>query len=229
MICGGVDAMVHFTLLVGFCALRALSTRNDDPEGASRPFDAQRDGFVLSEGAAVFILESLDHAVARGARIRGEVLGHSSSSDAFHVTQPDPQGSGASRAMQWALKDARVTPTDVDYINAHGSATPLSDPIETRAIKRVFSDYAYRVPISSTKSMIGHAMGGAGAIEAAICLRTIEDGLIHPTANLDTPDPECDLDYVAEGARQARVRVTLSNSFGFGGQNACLVLGRLEE
>jgi 3-oxoacyl-[acyl-carrier-protein] synthase II len=229
MICGGVDAMVHFTLLVGFCAMRALSTRNQDPEGASRPFDADRDGFVLSEGAGVFILEALDHAQARGARIRAEILGHSSSSDAFHAAQPDPEGDGASRAMDWALKDAAVLPSDVDYINAHGSATPISDPIETLAIKRLFRDWAYSVPISSTKSMIGHAMGGAGAIEAAVCVRTIQDGRVHPTANLETPDPRCDLDYVADGARRAAVRVALSNSFGLGGQNACLVLGRFEE
>jgi beta-ketoacyl-acyl-carrier-protein synthase II len=229
MICGGVDSMVHFTLLVGFCAMRALSTRNEEPERASRPFDADRDGFVLSEGASVFVLEALDHAHSRGTRIRAEVLGHSSSSDAFHAAQPDPEGRGAGRAMDWALKDAGVAPTDVDYINAHGSATPISDPIETLAIKRVFGEYAYDVPISSTKSMIGHAMGGAGAIEAAVCVRAIEDGMIHPTANLDTPDPDCDLDYVAGGAREADVRVVLSNSFGLGGQNACLVLGRFEE
>jgi beta-ketoacyl-acyl-carrier-protein synthase II len=229
MLCGGVDAMIHFTLMVGFCAMRALSTRNDEPERASRPFDAERDGFVLSEGAAVFVLESREHARARGATIRAEVLGHSSSSDAFHVAQPDPEGMGASRAMAWALEDAGVEPADVDYINAHGSATPISDPVETLAIKRVFGDHAYRVPISSTKSMIGHPMGGAGAIEAAACVCTIEEGMIHPTANLENPDPECDLDCVPEGPRQADVRVALSNSFGLGGQNACLVLGRFEE
>jgi beta-ketoacyl-acyl-carrier-protein synthase II len=229
MICGGVDAMVHFTLLVGFCAMRALSTRNDEPERASRPFDVDRDGFVLSEGAAVFVLEGLDEAQRRGARIRAEVLGHSSSSDAFDVAQPDPEGRGASRAMAWALEDAGVARQDVDYINAHGSATPISDPIETVAIKRVFGECAYRVPVNSTKSMIGHAMGGAGAIEAAVCVRTIEDGWIHPTANLENPDPECDLDFVSEGAREADVRVTLSNSFGLGGQNACLVMSRFED
>jgi beta-ketoacyl-acyl-carrier-protein synthase II len=229
MLCGGVDAMIHFTLLVGFCAMRALSTRNDEPERASRPFDADRDGFVLSEGAGIFVLEELEHARARGARIRAEVLGHSSSSDAFHVAQPDPEGEGASRAMTWALEDARVAPGDIDYINAHGSATPISDPIETLAIKRVFGDSAYDIPISSTKSMIGHPMGGAGAIEAAVSVCSIEDSLVHPTANLENPDPECDLDYVPEGPREADVSVTLSNSFGLGGQNACLVLGRFEE
>jgi 3-oxoacyl-(acyl-carrier-protein) synthase len=177
----------------------------------------------------VFVLEGLDHAQGRGARIRAEVLGHSSSSDAFHAAQPDPEGRGASRAMHWALRDAGVAPSDVDYINAHGSATPVSDPIETLAIKGVFGESAYGVPISSTKSMIGHAMGGAGAIEAAVCVRTIEEGMIHRTANLDSRDPECDLDYVAGGTRETDVRVALSNSFGLGGQNACLVLGRFEE
>lgn len=229
MICGGVDAMIHFTLLVGFCSMRALSTRNDEPEHASRPFDAERDGFVLSEGAGVFVLEGLDHALDRGARIHAEVLGHASSSDAFHVAQPDPEGEGASNAMAWALEDADVAPSDVDYINAHGSSTPISDPIETLAIKRVFEAYAYTVPISSTKSMIGHPMGGAGAIEAAVCVRSIEEGVIHPTVNLENPDPDCDLDYVPEGARETNVHVTLSNSFGLGGQNACLVLGHFEE
>ncbi len=229
MICGGVDAMIHFTLLVGFCSMRALSTRNDEPEEASRPFDADRDGFVLSEGAGVFVLEGLDHAQARGARIRAEVLGHASSSDAFHVAQPDPEGEGASNAMQWALEDARVAPADVDYINAHGSSTPVSDPIETRAIKRVFGERAYDVPISSTKSMIGHPMGGAGAIEAAVCVCTIEENVIHPTINLVNPDPDCDLDYVPGSARAVQVRVALSNSFGLGGQNACLVLAGYEE
>ena len=229
VICGGVEALIHFAPIAGFCAMRALSARNDEPERASRPFDAERDGFVYSEGGALLILEALEHARARGARIRAEMLGHASSSDAFHVAQPDPEGMGASRAMRWALDDAGLTPDDVGYINAHGSSTPISDPIETRAIKRVFGERAYKIPISSTKSMIGHAMGGAGAIEAAACVLTVEQGIIHPTINLETPDPECDLDYVPEGARKADVRFALSNSFGLGGQNACLVLGRFEE
>jgi len=229
MICGGVDALVHFAPIVGFCAMRALSTRNEEPEKASRPFDAGRDGFVYSEGCAVLVLEALEHALARGARIRAEVLGQASSSDAFHVAQPDPEGMGAFRAMKWALEDARVRPDEVDYINAHGSSTPISDVIETRAIKRLFGGRAYAIPVNSTKSMIGHAMGGAGAIEAAVSVLTIEQGLVHPTINLENPDPECDLDYVPEGARRVDVRIALSNSFGLGGQNACLVLGRFEE
>jgi len=229
MICGGVEALIHFAPIGGFCAMRALSTRNDEPERASRPFDAERDGFVYSEGSAILVLELLEHAQARGARIRAEMLGHASSSDAFHVAQPDPEGRGASRAMQWALDDAGVTPGDVDYINAHGSSTPISDPIETLAIKRTFGEYAYKIPISSTKSMIGHAMGGAGAIESAVCVLTVERGVIHQTLNLENPDPACDLDYVPEGPRQANVQIALNNSFGLGGQNACLVLGRYEE
>jgi 3-oxoacyl-[acyl-carrier-protein] synthase II len=229
MICGGVDALIHFMPISTFCAMRALSTRNDEPQRASRPFDIDRDGFVYSEGGAVLVLELLEHAKARGARIRAEVLGHASASDAFHVAQPDPEGRGAIRVMGWALEDASLAPPDVDYINAHGTSTPINDLVETKAIKQVFSERAYKIPISSTKSMIGHAMGGAGAIEAAVCAMTIEQGIIHPTINLDTPDPECDLDYVPEGARQADVRVALSNSFGLGGQNACLVLGRFEE
>ncbi len=229
MICGGVEALIHFSAIVGFSAMRALSTRNDEPERASRPFDADRDGFVFSEGCTIFVLEALEHAQARGARIHAEVLGHASSSDAFHVAQPDPEGMGASRAMQWALDDAGLQPIDIGYINAHGSSTPLSDPIETKAIKRTFGECAYDIPISSTKSMIGHAMGGAGAIEAAVCALTVEHGIIHPTINLETPDPECDLDYVPEGARKANVRAAISNSFGLGGQNACLVVGRFEE
>ncbi len=229
MICGGVDALIHFAPITGFCAMRGLSTRNDEPDKASRPFDADRDGFIYSEGGAVFVLEALEYAQARGARIRAEVLGQASSSDAFHVAQPDPEGMGASRAMQWAVENAGLTPADVDYINAHGSSTPISDPIETLAIKRTFGEYAYEVPINSTKSMIGHAMGGAGAIEAAVCVLTIEQGVIHQTLNLEHPDPECDLDYVPEGTRKADVRVALDNSFGLGGQNACLVLGRYEE
>jgi len=228
VIAGGVEGFVHEVSVGGFCAMRALSTRNDEPERASRPFDAHRDGFVLSEGCGMLVLESLEHARARGARILAEVLGHASSSDGFHVAQPDPEGRGAMRAMAWALDDAGIGPEGVDYINAHGTGTPLNDVIETRAIKGIFGEHAYQVLISSTKSMIGHAMGGAGAIEAVACVLTLRDQVIHPTANLEEPDPECDLDYVPGEARRTDVRVVLSNSFGLGGQNACLVLGRGE-
>jgi beta-ketoacyl-acyl-carrier-protein synthase II len=228
MICGGVEALIHFIPITSFCAMRALSTRNDEPQKASRPFDAERDGFIYSEGCAILVLESLEHATRRGAHVRAEVLGHASSSDAYHVAQPHPEGKGAIRAMRRALEDGGLTPSDVDYINAHGTSTPINDAVETTAIKDLFGQRAYDVPISSTKSMIGHAMGGAGAIEAAVCIKTIEEGIIHPTINLENPDPECDLDYVPGEAREADVRVTLSNSFGLGGQNACLVLGRFE-
>jgi len=228
MICGGVEALIHFAPITTFCAMRALSTRNDEPERASRPFDVDRDGFVYSEGGAILVLESLDHARQRGARIRAEVLGHASSSDAYHIAQPDPEGRGAILAMRRALEDADLRPPDVGYVNAHGTGTPINDPIETKAIKAVFGPRAYELPISSTKSMIGHAMGGAGAIEAAVCVRTIEEGVIHPTINLNNPDPACDLNYLPGAARRADVRVAISNSFGLGGQNACLVMGRFE-
>lgn len=226
VIAGGVEGFIHEIAIAGFYAMRAISTRNDEPERASRPFDAQRDGFVLAEGAGVLVLESWEHARARGAPILAEVLGYASSSDGFHVAQPDPEGQGAMRAIRWALEDAGVRPEEVDYINAHGTATPLNDVVETRAIKGVFGPHAYRVPVSATKSMIGHAMGGAGAIEAVVCVLTLRDQIIHPTINLEEPDPECDLDYVPGQARRADVRVVLSNSFGLGGQNACLVMGR---
>jgi len=229
MICGGVDSLVQDFSIAGFCAMRALSTRNDAPEQASRPFDKDRDGFVLSDGCGLVVLENLPHARARGARIYAEVLGHASSSDAYHVAAPDPTGAGAVRAMRWALEDARVDKGEVDYINAHGTSTPLNDAIETRAIKKLFGEAAYRIPISSTKSMLGHCMGASGVIEAIVCALTIYHGVIHPTINYQTPDPECDLDYVPNVARDGvRVRVALSNSFGLGGQNACLVIGAWE-
>lgn len=228
MITGGVDTCVHFAPLAGFLAMRVLSIRNEDPQGASRPFDADRDGLVMGEGCGIMVLEELGHARARGARIRAEVLGQASSSDAFHMAHPDPEGMGASRAMQWALDDARLTAAEVGYVNAHGTATVANDSTETTAIKRVFGEYAHSVPISSTKSMLGHTMGGAGAIEAAVCVLTMEQGIVHPTINLETPDPTCDLDYVPGTARSVDVRVSLSNSFGLGGQNACLVLGSYE-
>jgi 3-oxoacyl-(acyl-carrier-protein) synthase len=211
--------------IAGFCAMRALSTNNDEPERASRPFDRDRDGFVFSEGCAVLILEEMEHALARGARIYAEVLGHASSSDAFHVAQPDPEGAGAIRVMKWAIEDAGLQPKDVHYINSHGPGT-LIDPIETRAIKTVLGDHAYDVPVNSTKSMIGHPMGAAGAVEAIACTMTLYEGVIHPTLNHENPDPACDLDYVPGEARHVQVETALSNSFGLGGQNACLLLGR---
>jgi beta-ketoacyl-acyl-carrier-protein synthase II len=228
MIAGGAEAMVSEIPIAGFSAMGALSKRNDEPERASRPFDAQRDGFVMAEGAAVVILERLEHALARGARILVEVAGFGCSSDAFHITQPDPEGKGAQRTMRWALEDAGVAPAEVDYINAHGTSTPLNDAIESCAIKQVFGERAYRVPVSSSKSMLGHALGAAGAMEAVATVRTIIEGVIHPTINLEYPDPQCDLDYVPNQARRANVRVALKNAFGFGGQNACLVLRRYE-
>ena len=226
MIAGGVEGLVHPYGIAGFSAMRALSTRNDAPERASRPFDKDRDGFILSEGAGLVVLESLEHARGRGARIYGEVLGGASSADAYHVAAPDPQGAGAVRAMKRALRDALVEIREVSYINAHGTSTPLNDATETLAIKTVFGEQAYNVPISSTKSMIGHSMGGAGALEAIACVKTIETGTIHPTINYETPDPECDLDYVPNIPRRADVNIVLSNSFGLGGNNACLVIGK---
>ena len=226
---GGSEAGITELALSGFCVIKALTTHNEEPEKASRPFDALRDGFVPAEGAAVLILEELEHALRRGAPIYAEVTGYGVSSDAFHQVQPDDEGDGAARAMAWALAEAKVKPEEVDYINAHGTSTPLNDAAETMAIKRVFGDAAYRVPISSTKSMIGHAMGGSGAVEAVAAIKSIETGIIHPTVNYENPDPNCDLDYVPNTARQKDVDVVLSNSFGFGGQNACLVLRKYVE
>ncbi len=226
MISGGVEAMICEVPFAGFAAMRAISTRNEEPEKASRPFEAHRDGFVIAEGCAVLILESLEQALARGARIYAELLGYGCSSDAYHMAAPDPTGAGPVLAMRWALEDAGVEIADVDYINAHGPGTPLGDAAETKAIKMLFGERAYKVPVSSTKSMIGHSLGGAGAIEALACTLTIRDNVIHPTINYETPDPECDLDYVPNVARSAQVDFILSNSFGLGGQNACLVLGR---
>ncbi|MEJ2557368.1 MAG: beta-ketoacyl-ACP synthase II [Anaerolineae bacterium] len=228
MLAGGVEGVITEVVLAGFTAMRAISTRNDDPAGACRPFDAERDGFVIGEGAAVFVLERLPRARERGARIYAEVLGYSSSADTYHMAQPDPQGKYAQLAMRWALEDAGVALDEVDYINAHAPGTPLGDAAETVAIKGLFGERAYDIPISSTKSMIGHALGAAGAIEALACIQTIRTGIIHPTINYHTPDPACDLDYVPNVARRSDVHVALSNSFGLGGQNACLVLGRFE-
>jgi 3-oxoacyl-[acyl-carrier-protein] synthase II len=228
MITGGTESMMSQTMLAGFIAMRALPTNyNDDPERAMRPFDANREGFVGSQGGAMFILESLAHAQARGARIHAEVLGFGTSNDAFHMIAPDPEGSGAALAIRRALADAGVEPQDVDYINAHGASTLLGDVAETKAIKAAYGKHAYDIPVSSTKSMIGHLMGATGAVEAMACVMSIQEGIIHPTINYETPDPECDLDYVPNEARQAEVKVAVSNSFGLGGQNAVLVFGAM--
>ena len=226
---GGCEAGISQLGLGGFNIIKALTRQNDEPEKASRPFDAQRDGFVPAEGAALLVMESLEHALDRGAEIVAEVIGQGVSSDAYHAVQPEEDGSGAARSIQWALEDAHIGPADVDYMNAHGTSTPLNDLSETRAIKTAMGEHAYKVPISSTKSMIGHALGGAGALEAVAAIKTILEGEIHPTINYEHPDPECDLDYVPNESRKQRVDTVLSNSFGFGGQNACLVLRRFEE
>jgi 3-oxoacyl-[acyl-carrier-protein] synthase II len=229
MVTGGTEAGVCELALAVFCVGRAYSTRNNEPERASRPFDKDRDGFVGGEGSGILILESLEHALDRGARIYAEVLGYGASNDAYHLIAPDPEGEGAARAMRWALEDAGVEPSEVGYINAHGTGTPLGDVSETLAIKKVFGDHAYRVPISSSKSMIGHLWGAAGAVESIVCILSIRDNIIHPTINLDTPDPDCDLDYVPNVARKAQVDIAICNSFGLGGQNACAVFGRIRD
>jgi len=229
VITGGVEATIQDFAIGGFAAMRALPTSfNERPDKASRPFNKDREGFIYSEGCAGLILEELEHARRRGARIYAEVLGQASSSDAYHMAAPDPTAQGAMRAMRWALKDAGISTDEVHYINAHGTSTPANDAGETMAIKHVFGDRARSIPVSSTKSMIGHPMGAAGALEAIVCALTIQNGVIHPTINYENPDPECDLDYVPNTARDASVRVTLSNSFGLGGQNACLVLKKFD-
>ena len=228
MLTGGAEAGISRLGLAGFCTMRALSTRNEDPEKASRPFDAERDGFVPAEGASVLVLETEEHALRRGAKILCEVAGFGCTSDAFHQVQPEESGEGAIRAMKRALEDAEVLEEEVDYINAHGTSTPLNDAVETTAIKGLFGKRAYQIPVSSTKSMVGHSLGASGGLEAVACVRTIMDGVIHPTVNYEFPDPQCDLDYVPNEARRADVRVALSNAFGFGGQNACIVFRRYE-
>ena len=226
---GGSEASIVEIGLAGFSAMRALSTRNDEPERASRPFDRDRDGFVMSEGAGVVVVEELGHAKARGAKIYCEITGYGLSADAFHMTAPPPDGEGAARAMQLALEHARLSPEQVDYINAHATSTDIGDICETRAIKQVFGDYAYKVAISSTKSMTGHLLGGAGGVEMAACALAIRDSVIPPTTNLENPGKECDLDYTPNVARERKVRVALNNSFGFGGHNATLVATAFEE
>jgi len=228
-IAGGAEAAITPLAIAGFAAMHALSTRNDAPEKASRPFDAQRDGFVMGEGAGILILESLEHALDRGADILCEVVGYGLNGDAYHITAPCADGDGAIRVMRMALQDARMAPEEVDYINAHGTSTPLNDKIETLAIKAVFGEHARRLAISSTKSMMGHLLGAAGGVEAAVCVLAIRHGVIPPTINYEYPDPECDLDYVPNQARRQPVRVAMTNSFGFGGTNACLIFKRYED
>ena len=226
MICGGTEATITPMGIGGFASMRALSTRNDDPAHASRPFDANRDGFVVGEGAGILVLESLEHAQKRNATIIAEIVGYGMSGDAFHITQPAENGDGAYRVMKAALKDAKLAPEQIGYVNAHGTSTPIGDVIETRALKRAFGNHAKKVAISSTKSMTGHLLGGAGGLEAGISALALRDQVLPPTINLETPDPECDLDYVPNVARQAEFEYALSNSFGFGGTNAALIFKR---
>ncbi|MBM3872962.1 MAG: beta-ketoacyl-ACP synthase II [Verrucomicrobia bacterium] len=227
MVAGGAEAAITPFAYASFCSMKAMSTRNDDPATACRPFALGRDGFIMGEGAGVLVLESLAHARARGARIYCELSGYAATADAFHITQPDPEGKGLSMAMRRALASAAVAPTDVDYVNAHGTSTPYNDKFETLAIKRVFGDRARRLAVSSTKSMTGHLLGAAGGIESIISVKTIQSGMVAPTINLHEPDPECDLDYVPNQARALPARVVLSNNLGFGGQNAAIVFRAL--
>ncbi|MBX7158353.1 MAG: beta-ketoacyl-ACP synthase II [Verrucomicrobiae bacterium] len=226
IVAGGSESTICPMAVGGFGAMRALSTRNDEPQRASRPFDKARDGFVMAEGAGVMVLEELEHAKRRGAKIYGEIIGYGQSADAHHMTAPSPEGAGAALAMQNALKRAQINPEAVDYINAHGTSTPQGDVCETMAVKKVFGAHAKKVMVSSTKSMTGHLLGAAGAVELAICVKAIETGIIPPTINLDDPDPECDLDYVPHKAREAKIDVAMSNSFGFGGHNCSLIVKR---
>jgi len=230
VISGGTEAVIQDYAIGGFSAMRALPTSyNDAPQSASRPFDAKREGFIFSEGAGAMVLESLDHARARGARIYAEIAGHAASSEAFHIAAPDPEAKAPVRTMKWALKDAGINIDGIDYINAHGTSTPLNDAVETKAIKLLFLDYAYNLSISSTKSMIGHAMGASGTLEAISTVLSIQNSIIPPTINYEYPDPDCDLNYTPNEARHMSVNAALSNSFGLGGQNACLVLKRFQE
>jgi 3-oxoacyl-[acyl-carrier-protein] synthase II len=229
MICGGAESAITPMSVAGFDSMRAMSRRNDDPQKASRPFDSERDGFVIGEGAGILILEELEFAKARGAKIYAEIVGYGMSGDAFHVTMPDETGSGAIRVMQRALKDAGITPEQIGYINAHGTSTPYNDKFETLAIKQVFGEHAYKLAVSSTKSMTGHALGAAGGIEAVISVLSLKENQLMPTINYENPDPECDLDYVPNEPRNQEVEYVLSNSFGFGGTNACLIFKRYEE
>lgn len=224
IISGGTENSTTELGLAGFCAAKALSTRNDDPERACRPFDAERDGFVMSEGAGILVLEELEHAKKRGAVIFAEIAGYGATGDAYHITAPHPEGVGGIRALQRALEDAKMNPDEIDYFNAHGTSTPLNDKTETKVIKEVFGDHAQKIAISSTKSMLGHLLGAAGAIELIACIKSLNENIVHPTINYETPDPECDLDYVPNKAREMEVRAAISNSLGFGGHNAALIV-----
>jgi 3-oxoacyl-[acyl-carrier-protein] synthase II len=228
VLAGGTEACMHPLILAGFCAMRGLVAEDEHPPRASRPFDAKRAGFVIGEGAGVLILEDADSARARGATVYAEVVGYGASNDAYHMAAPDPESVGVSEMMRAALRRADLAPEDVDYINAHGTSTPLGDLAETKAIKDVFGDHAYDVAVSSTKSVMGHTFGAAGAIEAIMCVLAIRDGILPPTINYEAPDPECDLDYVPNQARRADVKVALSNAMGLGGHNGCVILSRVE-
>jgi 3-oxoacyl-[acyl-carrier-protein] synthase II len=228
MVTGGCEAPLNDISVAGFCAARAMSTRNDDPQHASRPFERDRDGFVMAEGGAVLILEDYEHAKARGAKMYAEVVGYGASADAHHITMPDPEGRGATRSMQMAMRNAGITPDQIDYVNAHGTSTPYNDKFETMAIKKALGDHAYKTAVSSTKSMIGHTLGAAGALESLICILAIRDSMLPPTINYQNPDPECDLDYVPNVARAKQVRYALNNSFGFGGHNVSLVIKSMD-
>jgi 3-oxoacyl-[acyl-carrier-protein] synthase II len=227
MITGGAEAAITPMSIAGFSNMKALSERNDAPEKASRPFDKDRDGFVLSEGSGVLVFEEYEHARRRGAQIYAEVLGYGASADGGHITQPDEHGTGAAKAMQTALSDAKLNPSDVGYINAHGTSTPLGDAAETRAIKTIFGNHAKQVSISSTKSQLGHLLGASGGVELIFTVLALRDSVIPPTINLDTPDPECDLDYTPKKPRERKLKAAMSNSFGFGGHNASLIVGQL--
>jgi 3-oxoacyl-[acyl-carrier-protein] synthase II len=229
MIAGGAESCICPIGVGGFCAMKALSTRNDEPERASRPFDAERDGFVMGEGSGILIIEELEFARQRGAKILAEVIGYGLSGDAYHMTTPAPNGEGAARCMKMAVKDAGIAPTDMGYINAHGTSTKYNDEYETMAIKTVFGDHAYKIPTSSTKSMTGHLLGAAGGVEAVITVLALDRGILPPTINLENADPECDLDYIPSKARKLQADVAMSNSFGFGGTNACLIFRRFRK
>jgi 3-oxoacyl-[acyl-carrier-protein] synthase II len=228
VIAGGAESAITPLGVGGFSAMKALSTRNDEPERASRPFDKGRDGFIIAEGSGVLILEEREKAIKRGAKIHGEVIGYGANGDAHHITAPAPEGEGAARCMRLALKDAGLAPSDIDYINAHGTSTEYNDANETQAIKKVFGEHAFKLPVSSTKSMTGHLLGAAGAVEGVFSVLALGHGIIPPTINYENPDPDCDLDYVPNQARRADIRVALSNSFGFGGTNACVIFRRSE-